>query len=84
MKISTIELEVLRLCREAHGYQMPETAITNQLILRLRPPPLVSEVKLALKNLETNLQVIGVRAEDEIKYSITSRGTARLIEAETV
>jgi hypothetical protein len=84
LKISDIELEVLRLNREANGYQMPEQAIINQLTVRLRPPPTVLEIKTALRNLETNLQILGVRTEDAVKYGNTSRGTARLAEAEMV
>ena len=78
----SLELEILRLCREANPYQLPEQAITNQLLVRVRPPPLVSEIAVALRSLEEKLQVLGIRTDDGIKYQASPIGAARLIQAE--
>jgi len=77
-----LELDILRLCREAQPYQLPEQAIINQLLVRVRPPPLVTEIAAALRSLEEKMQVLGIRTDDGIKYQASPIGAARLIQAE--
>lgn len=82
---SRVELEIIRLCCEAAPYLMPEQAIINQLVVRLRPPVPVAEIKTALRTLETNLQIAGQVTQDSgTVYQVTSRGKHRLFEAENV
>ena len=54
----------------------------ERALLRVRPAPVQSEVDSAIRKLDADRQIVGVRGDEEVRWKISQRGLATLIEAE--
>lgn len=80
----TIELKVLKILKDCQEYMLPEESLSDQLHAAIRPPVIQHEITAAIAKLDSKLQILGVRDDDQIKWKITDRGIAELFEAEHV
>ncbi len=79
-----LEHKILRILKDCGEYMLPEESLHDQLRVSIRPPPTTAEINEAVQNLDSDLKILGVREDDEVKYKLTARGVAALVEAEQV
>lgn len=71
---------ILQELAQTAEFLMPESSLHTFVNLRLPQPLTGTELSAALRSLESKLQVISVRHEDQLKWKITANGKARLAE----
>ena len=76
-----IRMEVLRILRECGSYMLPDTRLHEHLMIKILPPPIASELDAAIKWLDQENFIAGVRPElgGPVKWKLTDKGRASAV-----
>jgi hypothetical protein len=69
-----IDRAVIRALLQCGAYACPDAALYETVVLVVTPCPLRSEFEGALRHLETERRVVGIRGETGAKWKITEEG----------
>ncbi len=75
---SLMRFHILRILKDCGGYMLPETRLREHAELAIAPPPTGTEIGAALKFLEDDEFIAGVRPElgGPVKWKLTDKGRA--------
>ncbi len=80
-----IKLETLRLLSRCGKYLLPEARLIENVRLTIKPEPLAPEIKLALREMDTDGWIVAGRSalDAEPQWKLTAAGCAVLTESES-
>jgi len=71
-----LDRAILRSLKDASPYLMPGDTLADEAALRVVPPPTLSEIHVALGDLEARGLILATRTDYAIKWNLTDKGRA--------